>query len=611
VPLPRGYVALVWRPDAAEGADRAAALGHRLCAEPDWRRVGATHRSALWIRGDPSGVQALPYAAGFLVGDVFPAIDAAGRVALTPEGAGLCRNPVGMAEHLLRHHWGRYIALLHGPPPASSAVLRDPSGQLGCLTWRWDESVDVVVSDLRTTPRWLWPHRLSLNWGRIATFLADPSKGISDSLFDGLESVRPGELLTLGSTATRRALWRPANFVAPAAVNLADAVGELVRRVDDCTAALIGPYQSVVMELSGGLDSAIVAAAAAAAGVAPRVARWLHRVGDRPEGDEQRFAAAVTERLGVPLSFLSDPVAPLTREGLAELAPATWPAIGGADEGRDREELAQLLTVGAQAIVSGQGGDAVFFQMPTPLIMADEVARHGLRSLFSPMLADVARRSRRSVWQVLGAVIADARGRRGPELARSLAAREFRVAAATQDHPWVADAKVRGVSSAKQIQIAALVNGQMLHGDSRRGRQADRLYPLLAQPVVELCLSIAAPDLAGGAFDRPFARAAFADRLPDLVRQRRAKGDMTSYFSRMIAGSIDVLRPLLLDGCLCDAGVLDRRAVEAALDPGQLIWSGGATEIVWAATLESWVRHWQTLIPDSPQSPRTDVGLRL
>jgi asparagine synthase (glutamine-hydrolysing) len=171
-------------------------------------------------------------------------------------------------------------------------------------------------------------------------------------------------------------------------------------------------------------------------------------------------------------------------------------------------------------------------------------------------------------------------------------------------HRWVTLAREAGVTPAKALQIEALANCHMFHSDSRRRRQADLLYPLLAQPVVELCLSIGAPELAGGPFDRGFTRKVFSDRLPEPVRRRRTKGVMGSFFTHLVADSLEVFRPHLLEGCLCDAGVLDRAQVERLLDPRQLIWTSCATEILWAVTIEAWVRHWQARVPDSGAASR-------
>ena len=169
---------------------------------------------------------------------------------------------------------------------------------------------------------------------------------------------------------------------------------------------------------------------------------------------------------------------------------------------------------------------------------------------------------------------------------------------------------IRGVKSArnaapgKRLQVRALANCQLYSGDCRAGRAGELVSPLLAQPVVELCLAIPSPILAGGDHDRAFAREAFADHLPDLVRLRRAKGAMTNHYARWVARSLDVLRPHLLDGRLCAAGLIDRTALEQALDPQQLIRSPQSAAIFSAAMVESWVAHWQGQVPDSPLAVR-------
>jgi hypothetical protein len=143
-----------------------------------------------------------------------------------------------------------------------------------------------------------------------------------------------------------------------------------------------------------------------------------------------------------------------------------------------------------------------------------------------------------------------------------------------------------------------------VRGDCRRRRAGDLIFPLAAQPLVELCLSIPVEVLAGAVQDRAFARQALAARIPELIRQRRSKGSLTSYFSRLVATSRDTLLPFLGDGCLAHAGVLDRSAVEGALNPEQLIWSGSPNDVLVAAATEAWVRYWQSRAPDSPKAGR-------
>jgi asparagine synthase (glutamine-hydrolysing) len=540
------------------------------------------------------------------LGDLFDG-DGDGALAREPEARVAGQpgaSPRALARTLSSACWGRYLALLQGDGVVGA--FRDPSGSHECLVWRLREGLDVVASELDRTPRWLWPPRMALNWDRVALHVTMMT-ATSEALFDGMIALCPGEFHELG--APRGApdlIWRPADFVRPEAADAAAAASELVKRVDACTRGLAGRYDALIAELSGGLDSSIVAAALAEVGLAPRVACWLNRVGDRPEGDERAYARAVTDRLGVALTAVAKPLTPLDLEGFRETASGIWPAINGMDASRDRDALERLAATGAQAIISGEGGDAVFFQMPTALVWADAFRRAGPAALRSPVLADVARRTHQSVWSVLRAAIRDRRRRTGPSAAPSpFAAPALRRAAVgVAMHPWVRDAHGRDLPPAKRVQIEALANCQLFHRPSRRTAKADQLFPLLAQPVVELCLSIASPDLAGGSYDRPFARAAFASRLPACVLDRRAKGVMTGYFARLIAASRDVLRPYLLDGCLSEAGVLDRAAVAGALEPEQLMWTAGAGGLLAVTAVEAWVRYWQGRVPDCPAAPR-------
>ena len=93
--------------------------------------------------------------------------------------------------------------------------------------------------------------------------------------------------------------------------------------------------------------------------------------------------------------------------------------------------------------------------------------------------------------------------------------------------------------------------------------------------------------------DRSLARGAFADRLPSRIIERRSKGDISVFLGRKLAASIDFFRPLLLDGRLVAEGLLDRAAVDAALSSEAMIWKDSTVDILAAATLETWLRHWE------------------
>jgi asparagine synthase (glutamine-hydrolysing) len=202
--------------------------------------------------------------------------------------------------------------------------------------------------------------------------------------------------------------------------------------------------------------------------------------------------------------------------------------------------------------------------------------------------------------------VRQARRGRFPEarLISSLLSPEVAAVTAELDHAWVRQARGADLPPGKKFHIRVLANTHLNNVASRRRREADLLYPLLSQPILELCLGLATPDLSGGSYDRPFERAIFAHRIPPQVLNRRVKGNLSVYFARLVAESLPMLRPYLLDGCLCRAGILDRNALDRVLDVNQLIWASRPTDVLWAALIEGWVRHWQTRVPDSPTAGR-------
>jgi len=393
-------------------------------------------------------------------------------------------------------------------------------------------------------------------------------------------------------------IWRPEIFAAARRRDTPDRLAEeLVHRVDVSVGALIGPRARVVAEVSGGLDSAIVAGALQRLGLADRVAAWLNHYADRPEGDERAYAQKVTERLGVQLTTARLPVRALTEADFTAVAHGPRLPFNALVPVRDADLASRLEAAGAQALVSGQGGDAIFYQMPTADILADELRAGGLAGLHGANVPALARWLRRSCWGVMGEAL-----RRAPATSgESEIARVPRLGA-ERVHPWVRAAG--RLAPAKRRQILGLANIHVANGACRASAQAELLYPLAAQPVIEFCLAVPAALLTHGGRDRALARAAFAASLPPEVRHRRKKGELTAFHAQTVAASLGFLRDYLLGGCLAEAGVLDRQRLERVLNRDHLLWRAGAGDVLMAAATEAWVRHWQRYLSDSDTADR-------
>ncbi|MGR4866737.1 asparagine synthase-related protein [Caulobacter sp. LARHSG274] len=573
----RDYLVIEAYVDADPSAWRAA---EALVLETGaWTKVAERRRFSIFLEaGRPPPYQHLPNVAGGLIGDVFDADAARQGLGRDFDLLGVGGDAREIADRLVDRAFGRYVAILsdeHG----SARVLRDPLGVMEAIGWRRG-GLRFIASRLPDLPA-LWPQALAIDWDGLAAILRQKNLASLICPLVGVTSYPPGVLAGPDGAGPR--LWSPSRF-ARRPRRKADPA-ELRHAVDGVVAAWALGRQGVFCEISGGLDSAIVAASLKQVG-APLVYGVNHSF-PRDESDERRYAQAVAERIGVPLEVVARERLILAPKKLCGAAGGPRPNYVGGDPDHDADLAARLAAPGVEAMFTGRGGDGVLYQMAHPALVRDVLGGLSAGGL-GRGLSRLARRNATTVWDLLR------RGLSARDLTGGLGVQAFLSdAAAALDparHPWLEEARV--LDPAKQLQVLALVNGLSSFGESQRHRAGDVIDPLMSQPVVEFCLSVAAGRLAVGDNDRPFARAAFADRLPPLVLNRRGKGDLTTYFAQSLGGSLQALRPYLLDGQLAVAGLLDRARLDAALTPERLVWTNISSELFVILALEAWARCW-------------------
>ncbi len=255
----------------------------------------------------------------------------------------------------------------------------------------------------------------------------------------------------------------------------------------------------------------------------------------------------------------------------------------------DRDLGDRAASAAAEAIFTGQGGDAVFFQMPTALVAADTLYGSPGIAAIGRAMVDVAGWTRSTIWSVARqAVLGRWRAMRSPQpIPYFLAGPEIQT---SRLHHWLDD--TGDLPPAKRMQLWGLANSRVYFGDSWRSRTCDLVHPLLSQPLVEHVLAIPVIGLTGGNGDRRLARQAYAQRLPESVVRRHGKGDLTAFYGRMIARSTEYLQDHLCEGLLAGHGIVNRNMLAIVLDPERLAHEDAYTEILTTALVESWVRHW-------------------
>jgi len=490
--------------------------------------------------------------------------------------------------------WGGFVAFGTVSTTGEWHVRRSVDGLLPTRIVRL-RGCTVVASDLPAGLMRALGIPPTIDWSAIAQILDDPSSASHRSAIQEVVSLPPGCCRVL-PTGDERCFWTPGSIARGAGARVrADVEAGLRRAVDLSVAAWTMEARTVLVELSGGLDSAIVTGSLARLTPPPRI-HLLNHATQEPGGDERSYARLVAERAGLPLNEIRIGANALDLSRLIPSEHPVEPLLYGLDLRHDEATAHAAGQVEADRILTGQGGDALFFQMPTLDVAADIVRLRGMRALCSPDLLDAARRARRSIWSAWRLVLRD-------RLKQDRAVEHFPAPFVTPEatrlarvsgleHPWLRD--LDDLPPAKITQIRAFVHSQIFHGPTARMACAPLIHPLLSQPVAEACLAAPVPYLAYGMIDRAAARAAFTDYVPAVVACRASKGEATGYYAGAVRNSLEFLRDLLLNGHLVSNGLLDRAGLDLALRTESLIAQDIYRPLLLYASIEAWAIHWMT-----------------
>lgn len=545
----RGFLTFSWTPDDPE-AVRAARTLKSAALEDGWTEFEM--RGACWVgvRGPNPPRAYSPRTGTLIIGEVFTHPDAV-------SGGADGETDEAFAAWYSRNRWGRYVILFREPSGAITRVFRDPSGSLAVRGWR-ARSVQVLTSEVSDAVIAAAPPEAGFDWDRVRALAERPFDLGGPPPLTGITTVEPGCLAEIDGPSLP--LWSPETIARTPTRRAADARRDLRQTLDLCVSALTG-RRAIGIELSGGLDSAIVGGALKA--LRRPVAFALNTRGPHAETDERRYAQDVAEAVGAGLTCLARGPVAYSAELFEATAGDPWPSQNGRDLGNDLLVAAACREAGVEILLTGKGGDALFFQMHTPLAFADLWWSRPLRSLASGQLPGVARWTRSSTWSLIRTARASRRD--------------------------AAD----GLPPGKRMQISAIASGLAYYSACRRSEAIDMIHPLMAQPLIEWSLRTPVPHLVPNGRERGLARDAFADRLPASIASRQGKGDYAAYFNQQTAQNLPFLRTYLLDGRLAAERVIDRSVMEARLDEDALRWQGGASEILAAVSLEAWVRRWE------------------
>lgn len=487
---------------------------------------------------------------------------------------------------LLDSHWGGYVSAIAGE--RSATILRDPSGNFPCYFVKvgpftfFASDAELLVKtglvgvsiDEKQIGRQLW-----------RAFVPVPATALN-----GIHELLAGFALGIETgSADQQQCWNPWDHVEPRDGDR-DAVPEkLARTIQHSVHAIASPYRRVLLSVSGGLDSSIVASCLARARAD---AICLTMFTDDPAGDERMFARALCNKLG--LKLIERPYR-FEDIDLDEAMAANLPRPKDRLQGLafERVHHSVALEVGADAFITGNGGDHVFGYSQSAAPIADRYLTEGLSKGTLSSVIDVCRQTGCSLADALHRAWGLAHSNRRYHVRPNplFLHRDFVADLGPGDrhHAWL-DAPDNALPG-KAAHVATILRVQP-NLEPSLGGQYPVLNPLVSQPVVEACLKIQSWEWRQGGRDRAIVRRAFTDALPVAVLNRRVKGTPGRFAAQLLDYFREPIRDRLLGGRLAANGIIDAAALGTVLAGERPVPDLERVRILELVNVEAWIGHW-------------------
>lgn len=594
------YVAFSWLPADQEANDLAGRLDRALRAGRHWTMAFEMTGQRVYMTGAVSGINdayRLPARQGVVLGRLFrrgvAPPSSATDVELTDAEAQQIVHSDGRA--LIDRFWGRYIAFLPSWTGAAR-VLRDPTGTLPCYRIEI-QGVSVVLSWLEDLSSLLDVPMPSVDWEATAAHMVLGQVSGRRTLLKGVTQLLAGELAPMAPAhGEPLQLWSAVNCArSPASYSPADAAQQLRDTVEQCVGSWASCYGSIVLRLSGGVDSAILLANLASQSHLQDLT-CLNYYSPGTDSDERSYARLAAQKHGATLLEKAvDDGYRLTE--VLDVARTPVPANYLGFMGTSRTDAAVAASHQAGAVFNGAGGDQLFFEMRCTWPAADYLKLLGFGCGFLGATLDAAHLGNASFWKSLRQAVRDQSFRGNPVEGAgrflTLMKREAIDAALQSAHRFVHPGWLAAddLPIGKFHQLGMVISPLEYYNHYLRETAPERVQPLMSQPLMELCLATPTFVLTHGGRGRGLARAAFADRIPTEIARRRSKGGAEDYIATVLKRNLPFAREMLMDGLLMKQGLLDRAQVDSALAGRPGSKATYMTEIHACIATEAWLQR--------------------
>jgi asparagine synthase (glutamine-hydrolysing) len=607
------YIGVAWDIEDSSAGDAAALVKARaLAVKRPWNIV--FDRAGLLVlcaETSTAAANAIRIPCGVVLGTLFKTVESScGLVTPVSDFHPLeaARIAATAGRSLIDSYWGSYVLFLQEPPGGGTSVLRGPMCALPCY-WTVYSNVTVVFSSIDDCLQ-LRLSSYPINWDVIRAQAVGGDYLTRETAIVGISAAVSGECLSvMGDRITHSAYWNPSALRPRDVVSGIDQAAQLLRETTQlCTNAWMSGHETLILLLSGGLDSSVLLTCMSRA--QPKTEIISFNIWCRGPGDERQFARSMSEKVETELiEFERTPQIDLSR--YMDCAHTATPVVNFAawDAGCGVIDLAHKRK--ATAIFTGVTGDDILGHAPTPEVLAGCLdSFDGIRH-FLPAATDYAELKRISLWRALGQTAQYKMWLRripywsaylykrflGFDKANSLASDEATHAYEQMlprfIHPWLRD--IGGMPAGRAMLVWELVNVTSSWPNSPFSSEDDALFmnPLASQPLVEASFRIPARFHFAGAESGAVIRRAFRSDFSELVLKRgTGKGTPNLLLREIVAANRNFLRELFRDGFLVREGILDKIKLDAALSGSVSRSQIGVGEIISQLYIECWLRSW-------------------
>lgn len=607
------YLTLVWNPESADqtafATQKKLELLHRK--EPNWQVALDTKGMVVLyhILGNNilHDIHRLPDEKGVIIGKLFK------RSYINEHSAEHMPDPVAFdrtltdkvissgGKSLIDDFWGGYIAFLRDTRSHDKWILRDPTGEFPCQQARLGD-IDVYFIRLEDFDQ-LSPKSLTINTHFLTGFLVYGTLCRRETGIEEIETILAGECaIHHGNEKYIASYWNAMDIAQNEPIyDFKEAVEEVRLNLRSCVHAWTSCFDGVVLSLSGGLDSSIIATCLMDAPNHPKVLCRNYFSADAPNADERKYARAVAEKCNheivhIPTEEDLDNDFDPTR--IRSMYPSGWPI----DINEHLDQDTTLKNDGFTAEFYGHSGDELFCRNNHIPLSVDQAWRFGInRKLLSTVGADSKIRTS-SYWRILK--IANHYGIRKRKWhiknvyqsnTPSLINKDtYDTAIRDESHWHPLFQAAPHFPPAKFEHCYSLTYGlSTAHIGINTWYPLPARSPLKSQPLLELCLRIFMPLHQNRGIDRAVARQAFSTDLPHIIAFRRSKAHGTQKIKNLLELKFDEVRDHLIDGKLTELNVLDRDAVAQCLQSRPSTAQAETLQICNLMSIEAWIRRMQ------------------